>query len=267
MAVDTSDQVLQLREELRHSREELNRYSDMLLAIQRSILPQQLPSVPGLDLAVHFADADGVGGDFYDVHPIGPDRWAILVADVVGHGPAAAAVLAMVHALSSAVRGQSPGPAPGTALSLVNRPLANRYLADSGRFVTAFVGQYDARTQLLTYASAGHPYPRLIRGSAPLRLDAVSGMPLGISEKSVYQEAVVQLLPHDRLVFFTDGITESANAAHQQFGEDRLDASIRASASNADELLHNVVNSVRTFRAGQPAGDDETCLVAVVNPV
>ncbi len=266
MAPDTSDQILELTKALRQAREELNRYGEMLLTIQRSLLPQQLPNVPGLDLAVHFADAEGVGGDFYDVHPIGPDRWAIVIADVVGHGLAAAALLAMVHALSSSIRGQDPGPSPGAALSLVNRPLATRYFVDSGQFVTAFVGQFDVRTQTLTYASAGHPYPRLIRGCELQRLDAGRGIPLGITATSVYEEATVQLLPGDRLVLFTDGITESTNAQHEFFGDERLDAVACASASGAAELLSHVITSVRTFRAGRPADDDETCLVACVKP-
>jgi sigma-B regulation protein RsbU (phosphoserine phosphatase) len=267
MALDESHQDRQMSEKLRHAREELKRYGELLLTIQRSILPQHLPGIPGLDLAVHFADADGVGGDFYDVHPVGPDRWAIVIADVAGHGLAAAALLAMVHALSSSIRVQEPAPSPGAALSLVNRPLATRYLADSGQFVTAFIGQFDAQTQVLTYASAGHPYPRLIRGDSLLRLDAAGAMPLGVSETSVYEEASVLLLPGDRLVLFTDGITESTNAAHELFGEQRLDAVLRTSASTAAELLQRVVDSVQTFRAHQPAGDDETCLVAVVNPI
>lgn len=261
-----SDQVLQLSNELRRAREELKRYGEQLLAIQRSILPKQLPSIPGLDLAVHFADADGVGGDFYDVHPVEPDRWAIILADVVGHGLAAAALLAMVHALSSSIRGQDPAPSPGAALALVNRPLATRYLAESGQFVTAFVGQYDVRKRTLTYASAGHPRPRLVRGNVLQHLDATSGMPLGVSETSVYDEKVVQLMPGDRLIFFTDGITESTNTTHELFGEERLDAVVRAPASSAPELLKHVVDSVRTYRAGRPADDDETCLIAMVKP-
>ena len=267
MDADMVSRVIQLNEELRHAREELERYSELLLAIQRSILPQQLPSVPGLDLAVHFADADGVGGDFYDAHPVGPDCWAIVIADVVGHGLAAAALLAMVHALSSSIRGQEPAPSPGAALALVNRPLATRYLADSGQFVTAFVGQYDVRKQALTYASAGHPCPRLVRGNVLRRLDSASGMPLGVSGTSVYEEAVVQLLPGDRLVFFTDGITECTNTTHELFGDDRLDTVVRAPANTAAELLKHVVDSVKSFRARRPAHDDETCLVAVVKTV
>jgi len=266
MAPESSDQIRQLTDELRQAREELKRYGELLLTIQKSILPQQLPAVPSLDLAVHFADADGVGGDFYDVHPIGLDRWAFVIADVVGHGLAAAALLGMVHALGSAVRGQASPPSPGASLSLVNQPLT-RYLADSGQYVTAFVGRYDAQTRVLTYASAGHPYARLIRGDSVLRLDAATAIPLGISAKSVYEEASVQLQPGDRLVLFTDGITESMNTAHELFGDERLDAVVCASAITAAELLSRVVKSVRTFRGGGPANDDETCLVALVKPI
>jgi sigma-B regulation protein RsbU (phosphoserine phosphatase) len=265
MIPESSNQIRQLTDELRQAREELNRCGELLLTIQKSILPQQLPTVPSLDLAVHFADADGVGGDFYDVHPIGPDCWAFVIADVVGHGLAAAALLGMVHALGNAVRGQVSPPSPGASLSLVNQPLT-RYLADSGQYVTAFVGQYDAQTRVLTYASAGHPYPRLIHGDSLLRLDAATAMPLGVSAASDYEEASVQLQPGDRLVLFTDGITESPNEAHKLFGDERLDAVVRAPAHTAAELLDRVVNSVRSFRGGRPASDDETCLVALVKP-
>ncbi|MBX3396863.1 MAG: SpoIIE family protein phosphatase [Phycisphaerae bacterium] len=266
MAPESSDQIRQLSDELRQAREELKRCGELLLTIQKSILPQQLPAVPSLDLAVHFADAGGVGGDFYDVHPIGRDRWAIVIADVAGHGLAAAALLGLVHALGSAVRGREPAPSPGSSLSLVNRLLA-QYLGESGQFVTAFVGQYDARTDVLTYASAGHPYPRLIRGDSLLRLDAATAMPLGISAASVYEEASVQLQPGDRLVLFTDGITESPDEAHELFGDERLEAVASATSNTAAELLDRIVNSVRTLRGGSPAIDDETCLVALVKPV
>lgn len=263
METESSDQIRQLSDELRTARAELKRYGELLLTIQKSILPQQLPAASSLDLAVHFADADGVGGDFYDVHPIGPDRWAFVIADVVGHGLAAAALLGMVHALGSAVRGQASTPSPGASLCLVNLPLT-RYLEGSGQYVTAFVGQYDARTKVLTYALAGHPYPRLIRGDSVLRLDAASAMPLGVSAESDYEEASIPLRPGDRLVLFTDGITESSNETHELFGDARLDAVVRAPAHTAAELVDRVVNSVRIFRGGRPANDDETCLVALV---
>lgn len=265
MAANQTEQIRQLSQELCRTRAEMKRYGELLQAIQKSILPEQLPAVPTLDLAVHFVDVDGVGGDFYDVHPIGPDHWAIVIADVVGHGLAAAALLGMVHALGSAVRGQHAQMTPGQLLLQVNQPLVSRYLAGSGQYVTAFVAQYHAPTKLLTYASAGHPYPRLVRDDSVIRLDAATGLPLGICATGNYEEASIQLLSGDRLVLITDGITESANESRELFGDTRLDSVLRTPASTAAELLQRVVNSVRTFRGGRPALDDETCLVALVN--
>ncbi len=267
MASFKSDESPELNLEFRHAREELERYDKLVLTIQRAILPQQLPTVPGLDLAVHFADADDAGGDFYDVYPAGPNRWAIVIADVIGHGLAAAAILALVHALGNAVQSQQVPPAPGAALALINKPLATRYLANTGQFVTAFVGLYDAEDRVLTYASAGHPPPRLVRGNEVHRLDADSGLPLGIDETSTYGNKTLQLLAGDRLVLFTDGITESTNAAGEFFGNEKLDEIIRAPVSGGAELLSRIVVAVQAFRAGRPAIDDETCLVAVVEPV
>lgn len=266
MATYTSEVIPELNR-YRQAHDELQRYSDLLVAIQRSIMPQQLPTVPGLDLAAHFTDVDETGGDFYDVRPVGPDHWAIVIADVSGHGLAAAAILALVHALGHAVQGRQNPAQPGDALASINKPLAARYLAGTGQFVTAFVGLYDAQTRTLTYSSAGHPPPRLIRDHQVRHLDCDSGLPLGIDKTSVYGNETLQLIPGDRLVMFSDGITESTNEARDFFGEKRLDALLRAPASTAADLLKRVVNSVKTFRAGRPALDDETCLVAVVKPV
>jgi len=241
----------------------LAQYGETLVAIQRSMLLHQLPRVPGLDLAVHSLQADRAGGDFYDIRLVAPNRWAFVIADVSGHGLAAAAILVLVHALGSAVQGEQ---APGAALALVNSPLATHYLANTGKFVTAFVALYDTQAQTLTYASAGHPPPRLVRGNEVRRLDAVSGFPLGIDKTSAYENETLQLQAGDRLVLFSDGITESANAAHEFFGDERFDAVLTGPANSAAGLLKHVVDSVKTFRAGRPAIDDETCLVARVRP-
>jgi sigma-B regulation protein RsbU (phosphoserine phosphatase) len=256
-----------LHDELREARQQLANYRDTLVTIQRAMLPEHLPLVPGLELAVRFADADGVGGDFYDVRPVASGRWAIVIADVIGHGLGAAAILAMVHALGNAVDRERLPAEPGAALALVNGPLASRYLADTGKFVTAFVGLYDAEAQVLTYAAAGHPPPRLVRGDSIRRLDDVSGLPLGLERTSAYEQSSLELRQGDRLVLFTDGVTESRNAAQSLFGDERLDAILTAPVNSAAELLNRVANLVRTFREGRPAGDDETCLIALVKAI
>lgn len=263
----TADSVLELQAQLRYARNQLASYGKTLFAIQRSILPRRLPDVPGLDLAVHFAELEQAGGDLYDVSPLGPESWAIVIADVSGHGLAAAAVLALTHALGHSLQEQGTPPSPRAALALVNGALATRYLVNSGQFVTVFAGWYETRTQVFKYASAGHPPPRLIRDGKIRRLENASGVPLGVDGESFYQEAVIQLRPGDRLVFYTDGMTECTNAAGELFGEQRFDDTLRAPTNGAAELLDRVLHSVRAFRAGRPPGDDETCLVAAVKPI
>jgi len=255
-----------LWEELLEARRQLASYRDTVVAIQRSIVPQHLPGVPGLDLAIHFAEVDGVGGDFYDVRPVASGHWAIVIADVVGHGLAAAVILALVHALGNAIQEQDVPLAPGAALAMINKPLASRYLASTGQFVTAFVGLYDVETQMLTYSSAGHPPPRLVREAAVQWLDGASALPLGVDDSCEYGNETLQLLAGDRLVLFTDGVTESRNLAQDLFGDQRLDAVLRSPAGSAAEILDQVIAAVRTFRSGRPANDDETCLVARVTP-
>lgn len=263
MTSHTSSRVRQLSDELRQAREELDRCGKLLQTIQKSILPQQPPSIPGLDLALHSVQADGAGGDFYDIRPVGPNRWVFVIGDVSGHDLAAAAILVLVHALGSAVQGEL---SPSAALEWVNKPLASRYLTNTGEFVTAFVGLYDAQARTLTYASAGHPPPRLVRENEVRRLDAVSGLPLGIDQTTEYRNDRLQLHAGDRLILFTDGVTESTNAAHEFLGDACLDEHLLSPVSTAAKLLDHVMESVRTFRGGRPAADDETCLIAFVNP-
>jgi sigma-B regulation protein RsbU (phosphoserine phosphatase) len=243
--------------------EELDRYDKLVLTIQRAILPQQLPTVPGLDLAVHFADVEDAGGDYYDVYPAGPNRWAIVIADVIGHGLAAAAILALVHALATPFRANKyPSPRRGPG---IDQQTTGRSVTWPTRAVCYCLRRlYDADAQVLTYASAGHPPPRLIRGNQVHRLVTASGLPLESIEQA--HMGMRHYSPAGRPPGTVHGrhYPESANASHDLFGDERLDANLRAPANTATELLERIVDSVRTFRVGRPAGDDETCLVAVV---
>ncbi len=257
------DRVFQLHEELRQTRASLARYEEFLLGIQKAIIPERLPHVPGLDLSVHFSPIEAVSGDFYDIRPAGPGKWAIAVADACGHGLGAATVMALAHALGTVWHDRAPQRSLSAALHEINQLLV-RYLANTGRFATAFISIYDACNRDLVYASAGHPPARLVHGGQGLRLDAVSGPPLGIAETSAYEEASVRLSTGDRLVFFTDGITEARNAEQEFFGDSRFDEILAAPAATAAELVARLTAELRAFRGGRPPEDDETCLVCFV---
>lgn len=254
--------VLQLNEELRQARETLTRQKELLLSIQKAILPERVPSVPGLDVALHFSPADDVGGDFYDIRPAGPEKWSITIADACGHGLGAATVMALAYALGALWHHHAPPRSLSASLCEINQLLA-RYLANTDRFATAFTSIYDARSRKLTYASAGHPPPRLIRNGEVLRLDAVNALPLGVAEATVYYESAVCLSPGDRLVLFTDGVTETRNPRGEFFGDSRLDETLIAPATTAAEAVARVTAALHAFRAGHLPDDDETCVVCL----
>ncbi len=144
--------------------------------MQQHLLPAALPRIDGLDLAASYVTCSRAGGDYYDVLPLPEDLWGLFLADVSGHGVAAAVVMAMMHTLVHAF----PGPLmpPGRVLAHVNRHLLS--VAPEGMFATAFYGVYDPQRRKLRYSIAGHPPPRLRRGPAVTELERTEGLPLGV---------------------------------------------------------------------------------------
>lgn len=256
---------LVLKEELQRAYYQLEREMRVVGNLQRTLLPAELPQIPTLDLAVHYEPSQRAGGDYYDFFPLPHGRWGILLADVSGHGAAAAVFMAITHSIIHT----HPGPAapPGDVLAYLNRQLATRYSRLTDTFVTAFYGIYDPSSRNLTYASAGHNPPRLKRCSdGTLQgLDSVKSLPLGILEETYYEEAVIKLVAGDQIIFYTDGITEAHSLEGELFGTARLDAELETCTLQAASLLRAVLAAVSYFTAGRPADDDRTLIVARVS--
>ena len=253
-----------LRNELKLAYDKLDAELRSVGDIQRSLLPTELPQIDTLDLAAFYETSTRAGGDYYDLFDLHDGRrWGILIADVSGHSTPAAVVMAITHAVAHLHPGA--GSPPGELLTFVNRQLARRY-TNNGTFVTAFYGEYDAQARTLTYASAGHNPPRLLRrGSCEVEaLDGVGGLPLGIEDDETYHERTVVLAPGDRMIFYTDGITEARDPAGMLFGDDRLDESFLCAAQTAEELKDRVLSRVRSFTGPRTPADDQTLLAAVV---
>jgi sigma-B regulation protein RsbU (phosphoserine phosphatase) len=256
---------LVLAEQLQQAYDAVDREMRVVADIQRSLLPARLPHIPTLDLAAFYQTASRAGGDYYDFFPLAHGRWGLLIADVSGHGTPAAVLMAVTHAIAHS----HPGPSvpPGQLLAYVNRHLATRYTAQSDTFVTAFYGVYDPARRELTYARAGHNPPRLKRcgDGAPLSLDGVDGLPLGIFADEDYADVTLVLRPGDQVVFYTDGITEARNPAGELFDLRRLDEVLSGCPHEANDLLEAVLRALEQFTAGRPADDDRTLLVARVS--
>jgi sigma-B regulation protein RsbU (phosphoserine phosphatase) len=250
----------QLDEAYRHVDRELQAVAD----IQRSLLPSAMPDIPSLKLAASYQTSRRAGGDYYDLFPLPDNQWGILIADVSGHGTPAAVMMAVTHCIAHIYPGV-PAP-PSRLLSYLNRQLTDNYTAKSGHFVTAFYGVYDAGARTLTFSSAGHNPPRLLRcGLADVHpLNEATMPPLGFMREIGYIDHQVQLSPGDRLVLYTDGIVEASSPLGEMFGTTRLDHALCQCAGSAQQSIERVLSNLEAFTEGLPPTDDRTLLIADV---
>jgi sigma-B regulation protein RsbU (phosphoserine phosphatase) len=262
-------QNLVLRNQLAAALALLDRELQVVGQIQRALLPEALPSIPGFELAAHYLTSARAGGDYYDFFPLDGGASGVFIADVSGHGTPAAVIMAITHALAHARPGaQTP---PGALLSYLNGQLARSYTRD-GTFVTAFYATLDPIARTLTYSTAGHNPPRLARAGRILPLDEGGGLPLGLDDGQTYDQATISLEPRDLLLLYTDGITEamappltgaaSGTAPRELFGTERLDRLLLACGpgGSADECVARVRAEVTAFTASAPPTDDQTLI-------
>jgi phosphoserine phosphatase RsbU/P len=228
------------------------------VAAQQALLPKEIAQIPGCDISADWTPLGKVGGDYLDLLRLSEQRLGICVGDASGKGLAAALLMSNLQA---AVQALAPD-APSTD-SLTNR--LNRILCANtapNKFITLFYGVLDGRR--LTYTNAGHNPPMLLRASGePLRLEQ-GGALLGVFPDWVYQQGEVSLSPGDRLVLFSDGITEAENAKGDQFGEERLLGIISAHRTlDATALRKKIISELAVFSGGA-LQDDATLLVIAI---
>lgn len=256
-------QNLVLRNQLAQAHAELDREMQVVGEIQRSLLPQSLPSIEGFDVATYYNTSTRAGGDYYDFFPLAGGEWGIFIADVSGHGTPAAVLMAITHAIAHAKPGiHTP---PGALLEYLNARLSRSY-TQSGTFVTAFYAVLDPVTRRLRYATAGHNPPRLLRGGSVLSLDQQGALPLGIVGEEKYAEASVTLESGDFLLLYTDGISEAmpprdASGARPLFGVAQIDDVLKGCrGSTAAECVRLIREAVEEFSQNAPAADDQTLI-------
>ena len=227
------------------------------LKIQRRLLPQQVPQIDGWELAVSWQPASGVGGDCFDTIRFGDARLAISIADVVGKGIPAALLMSNLQAAVRAFASEVVD--PRELCHQVNRILCGNIA--EGRFISFFYALLDAATSTLTYTNAGHYLPMLIRGDGSIDRLGVGGPVLGVIADAEYEQAHVALASGDRLVLYTDGLTEARNAEDEEFGEQRLlDSALEHRCCSAPALQARLADAVAAFSGGH-LQDDATLMV------
>jgi sigma-B regulation protein RsbU (phosphoserine phosphatase) len=231
------------------------------LKIQQRLLPQEVPQIDGCELAASWEPASGVGGDCFDALRFGDARLALSIADVVGKGIPAALLMSNLQAAVRAFA--SDAVEPCDLCHQVNRILCGNIA--EGRFISFFYCLVDAAAGTLAYTNAGHYFPMLVRADGTsARLD-VGGPVLGVLADADYEQAHVALTPGDRLVLFTDGLTEARDTAGEEFGEQRLlDAALEHRSCSAPALEARLAGAVASFTGGR-MHDDATLIVLGVD--
>lgn len=228
--------------------------------IQRSILPQSRPQLPGFDFGMRIEPMTRVGGDFFDFIPLGVGRIGIAIGDVSGHGVPAAIFMALTFSLlrAEASRAQS----PRATLDAVNHHLLD--LNESGMFVTLLYGILDVPTREFQYARAGHDLPLVMDAQRRvLDLDKRLGQMLGIFDPLQLDEQTLTLPSGSLLFLYTDGVTEATDAAGEFFQAQRLQAVLRATDwSSAQHVCDAVWAALQTY-TGLDASSDDVTLVAI----
>jgi phosphoserine phosphatase RsbU/P len=225
--------------------------------IQQALMPKEIPQIAGFEIDGAWEPARIVGGDYFDVIKFSDSKAGICIADVAGKSVSAALLMASVQASVRAFA--SAAVSPATLCSRVNSVLCSSIA--SGKFVTLFYGVLDSERRQIRYTNAGHLLPVLIDVRGKVRQLENGGALLGVFPQWKYEESVAELAPGDRLLLFTDGITEAASNGGEEFGEQRLiNFAQLASETSTSELKTRLLTEVKRFGASQ-LRDDATLIV------
>jgi phosphoserine phosphatase RsbU/P len=253
---------LRVGNELADAHAHIDMEIERMATIQRSLLPDPLPVIPGLDLAASYETFAQVGGDLYDLFSLdaGGGRWCIFLGDASGHGPAAAVVAAIVTATLRACAVGCAGPAQ--LMARLNQQLCEKRIESS--FVTALLAFYEPAKRRFIYSAAGHPLPLLVsaENETPAALSAAGGPPLGIVDPVHFDQAWVDLDAGQSLLLYTDGISEAKAPLGEMFGEEGIVRAMRGWRGDSQGLIDSLCNAVKSHQRGRLPSDDQT-LVAI----
>ncbi|NIS81240.1 MAG: SpoIIE family protein phosphatase [Anaerolineales bacterium] len=232
--------------------------------VQRMLLPQALPDLPGLDLAAFTRPAQLVGGDYFDFIDFKDERLGIAIADVAGHGVSAGLHMASVQSL---LRVLVPGNlSPAEVARKLNRLFIHN--VNYTTFVSLFIGSFDLTGKTLTYCNAGHNPPLLLQVDPDGMKESwlqPTGPAIGLVEEATFGEETVGLAMGDLLVLYTDGVTEAVNPRNEEFGVGRMQDVIRAhSQESSEELIRGIRQGLETFIEEQAPADDLTLVIGKI---
>lgn len=241
---------------------------ESLADVQRLLLPDA-PQIRGVEFAVHYQPADIAAGDYYDLmslsHVVSSagettrDAWGLIVADVSGHGPAAAMEAVQFDAILRTYRGDEPPGGPAGALTYANRYFFSR--RPRRHFLTAFSALCEPDRGLLTFVSAGHPPGFRRHGRDVSRIGDGGDIPLGVLREHQYSNHTCEIAAGDLLVAYTDGLVEALDSTGTMFGLERVAAVIAAASPSADAIMRALRDALIAHQSNRIGRDDQTIVV------
>ncbi len=260
--VQTHLALRETREQLARQLAEIREELEMARLIQLSILPREIPNLANLDIAARYIPMSSVAGDFYDFLVVDERRIGILVADVSGHGMPAALIASMLKIALAAQSAHACEPA--RVLSGLNQALYGKF---QGHYVTAAYALIDTEKRILRYAGAGHP-PLFLweRSSGKARRVLENGLYLGFFPNATYSEVETPFEQGDRLVIYTDGISEMKGASEEEFGYERLHLFLEEHPTHsAADFVESLIGKLSQWsgRASGQDPDDDVTLLAI----
>jgi sigma-B regulation protein RsbU (phosphoserine phosphatase) len=253
--------VQRLQRQLRESRDELDQELASAAEMQRLLLPQTLPQDEALSFVAYYETSRHVGGDYYDIVRLPDDQYGVLIVDVSGHGAPSAIIMSMIRAVFHTF----PGPAvnPPAVLQFINNHF--RFLWGSSILATALYTVVDLRSRRMRMSCSGHLPPLLLHGDAVSQLECDSTIPLLVANVPTFPCVERSISPGDRVLFYTDGITEREDDSGNMYEIDRLmDAFHALRAAFPQELIDALVADGARFAGGREPADDQTLLLMTV---
>jgi serine phosphatase RsbU (regulator of sigma subunit) len=231
------------------------------LQIQRSLLPDEIPQIAGIEVSARWQPAREVSGDYYDVLRLADDRLALCIGDVVGKGMPAALLMSSLQAAVKAVA--TAGADPAVVCDQVRSVVTSNLTG--GKFVTFFYAVVDGATRRLSSVNCGHNPPVLARADGSVERLTTGGPAFArLMLRDGYTSADLELHPRDRLVLFTDGVSEAADPAGEQYGEDRIVGLVREHRDLSAGDLERTLTDTVLAHAGGELQDDLTLVVVAM---
>ena len=251
-------QLVQQQQAETRERERMEQELRVARLIQQTLLPKELPALPGWDLAAYYQPARAVGGDFYDFIPYEDGRLGLVIGDVTDKGVPAALVMATTRAIlrSAALEARTPGKVLEKANEMLYPDIPPRM------FVTCLYAVLDPVTGRLWYANAGHDLPYRRRDGEVSELRA-TGMPLGLMPGMSYEEKETMLVPGESVLFYSDGIVEAHNKSREMFSFPYLKEVLALSTDKGSNLIDHLLAQLADFTGDGWEQEDDVTLVAL----